>query len=264
MEAEAPEPFGDVTPAASVTDAQWWADALEPHGIGFRVPRTFEAVVRIHHRLSDGRRWSDAHPDLLRPGRPGETLDVFTIRVEQYGALDREVVDALIPLLRATTSTPDRCHYGLWVGWGGLTIGSAFSLVAVEPPRNRLARRAFHGWRARRHARAVARHQQVAASSSREHAFVRDCAVASGPLGRDVLLMDGPIAAVASIGLPGPAGDGTLHRWAPQRWWPDDRAWFVGADVDDPWTYVAGSEALAREVEKLPLETVRLPWDAAW
>lgn len=41
------------------------------------------------------------------------------------------------------------------------------------------------------------------------------------------------------------------HYQSPNLWWPHDRAWVVGTEVDFPWTYVAGSsdcvEAVIRD-----------------
>ena len=37
-------------------------------------------------------------------------------------------------------------------------------------------------------------------------------------------------------------------RQCPQWWWPDYRAWFVGTEIDDAWTYVAGDQSLMDEI----------------
>jgi hypothetical protein len=34
----------------------------------------------------------------------------------------------------------------------------------------------------------------------------------------------------------------------PNLWWPADRSWFVGTEIDVAATYVGGSDALARAV----------------
>lgn len=82
--------------------------------------------------------------------------------------------------------------------------------------------------------------------------------------GRDMIVFDGPIGAVASIGHRW-IGDGAVHRQSPQWWWPDDRAWFVGTEIDDPWTYVAGSTALIDTILASPRwEAVRVEPGDAW
>ena len=39
----------------------------------------------------------------------------------------------------------------------------------------------------------------------------------------------------------------------PNLWWPDDHAWCVASEIDFPYTYVAGSEALIEEILANPL-----------
>ncbi|MGW2230391.1 hypothetical protein [Streptomyces formicae] len=64
--------------------------------------------------------------------------------------------------------------------------------------------------------------------------------------GRDELLLAGPLADVVS-----PL---SLDEFAelPDLWWPGDRAWCVGGDVDLVSTYVGGSEALIADVLESP------------
>jgi hypothetical protein len=38
----------------------------------------------------------------------------------------------------------------------------------------------------------------------------------------------------------------------PQWCWPDDKAWFVGAEIDHAWTYVAGTRSLIDEILASP------------
>lgn len=254
------ELFEGLTPATTTTAAEWWSGAQDPRGVTFPVPPRFEAVVRVHHRLRDGRSWADTLPEALVTGAgdppPADEVSPY---VEQPGALDPETVDQLVPLLQAATSTPALCHFGLWVGWGGLSVGSSFALVAVDGEPDDRAWVPLRRWRSRQRMRVATRQRLLAAEGSRAHAFIRGCAVLPAPWGRDMLLMDGPVAAVAAVGLPGPDADGSFQRWAPQRWWPQDRAWFVGTDIDDAWTYVAGSDELANAIERLPVEAVRVP-----
>ena len=62
-----------------------------------------------------------------------------------------------------------------------------------------------------------------------------------------MILFDGALDAVSTIGHRSSVGS-RLERQCPQWWWPDDRAWFVGTEIDDAWTYVAGDESLINEV----------------
>lgn len=68
--------------------------------------------------------------------------------------------------------------------------------------------------------------------------------VHSGPQvqlpGRDYLLYAGPVeAALAFV---------DSHYQTPNLWWPEDRSWCVASEIDLPWTYLAGSEALIENV----------------
>jgi hypothetical protein len=48
-------------------------------------------------------------------------------------------------------------------------------------------------------------------------------------------LLHGPLAAIE--------GFYEIHRSPPSLWWPEDRAWCVGTDIDLMSTYVGGSKA---------------------
>jgi len=43
---------------------------------------------------------------------------------------------------------------------------------------------------------------------------------------------------------------GQVPGWmdGPNLWWPDDRSWCVASEIDLPWTYIGGSEALISDV----------------
>ena len=124
--------FQGLRPALGVEHAEWVvASLIEPPGVAFRVPDSFERIVRIHHPLADGHRWADTPwSDLLTAGEtklphPG-TSDVPA----ELGCLDPAIVDRLVPALTEVTSTPASCHYAIWSGWGWLHAGSVHVLVA--------------------------------------------------------------------------------------------------------------------------------------
>jgi hypothetical protein len=58
---------------------------------------------------------------------------------------------------------------------------------------------------------------------------------------RDYVLFVGPLAALPSLV---DSQDGQT----PNLWWPDDRAWCVGTEIDLPWTYIGGSAALIKDL----------------
>ncbi|MFD3530722.1 hypothetical protein [Streptomyces sp. NPDC058664] len=64
--------------------------------------------------------------------------------------------------------------------------------------------------------------------------------------GRDEILLSGPLADAVSPEL--------LDRFAelPDLWWPEDRAWCVGGDVDLVSTYVGGSDELIADLLAAP------------
>lgn len=55
------------------------------------------------------------------------------------GTLQPAEAEALLPILRATTATPDRCYFALWEGFGQQELNA---LVAAFP-RLELAKRAY-------------------------------------------------------------------------------------------------------------------------
>ncbi|MER5309326.1 hypothetical protein ABT034_16230 [Streptomyces sp. NPDC002773] len=63
---------------------------------------------------------------------------------------------------------------------------------------------------------------------------------------RDEILLSGPLADAVSPAL--------LHEFdeLPDLWWPQDRAWCVGGDVDLVSTYVGGSEELIADLLAAP------------
>ena len=65
-------------------------------------------------------------PDLLVPG--GDNVEVpwpWHERIDaEEDSLDTSIVDQLVPMLAAATSTSTRCHYGLWQGFGEFNSGS--------------------------------------------------------------------------------------------------------------------------------------------
>ncbi|MGY1855148.1 hypothetical protein [Modestobacter sp. SYSU DS0290] len=86
-------------------------------------------------------------------------------------------------------------------------------------------------------------------------------------MGRDHLLLRGPLGSARFI------GDQVTAEWfipqSPNLWWPADRSWCVGTEIDFDSTLVAGSRALVDELLAHPvLEALEvhpegsLTWDA--
>ena len=253
-------PFEGLTPAGDTSHTEWIVDALPPAppGVSFRIPAGFKSILRIHHPLHGDARWADVAPDLLAPG--GDHVEVpwsMDERVDaEEGSLDTSIVDQLVPLLAAATSTPDGCHYGLWRGFGG--GGVMLTYTSAQSPWGR--------WRQRRTQSA---HQRCAdATHQVAQEFIERCAVREWCMVRDFALFDGSVDDVRSIGnaslFATLDGRKEIDRRSPQWWWPEDRAWFVATEIDDPWTYLAGTDDLIAAVEALELESVLVSYDDLW
>ncbi|MER7049248.1 hypothetical protein [Streptomyces jumonjinensis] len=65
---------------------------------------------------------------------------------------------------------------------------------------------------------------------------------------RDRVLLSGPLADVASPAT----GNDDIWAELPDLWWPQDRAWCVGGDVDLVGTYIGGCPELIAEVLAAP------------
>ena len=116
----------------------------------------------------------------------------------------------LAEILRDWTTTPQRCWFCVWdgYGWDGgvLCLAASDGAAAAEPSSGR-------------------RPDPVPAD-------VRGGSRVELP-NRDYLLYCGPVeAALATVGL------GGEHHVA-NLWWPQDRAWFVATEIDLAWTYSA-------------------------
>src|SRR5262249_14090550 len=120
--------------------------------------------------------------------------------------------------LRSATSTPDRCWFCVWNGWGWLHVSDgAIAGLAGEPP----------GWRD-----LLVEIEQMTAS-----------APLVGDQHREYHLLSGPIDAVVDSS---PRALGYYQ--APSLWWPDDRAWIVASGIDHWWTYMGGTTSVIEHV----------------
>jgi hypothetical protein len=227
-----PSPFEGLQPASGRDDVAWVVEAMTGRqGVDLVVPAIFEAYARIHHRIHNGERWADFAPEyLVRGVEPYNYVGSKLEFIDGDGNLDAEDVDALVPLLAAATATPNECHYALWQGWGWVRPGSMDVLAPQDTAETRAIKHAFN--------------ETMALVSN----FVAACPVEPWWGGRDMILFDGPVDAVSTIGC----GHAGVERQCPQWWWPDDRTWFVGTEIDDPWTYVAGSRSLIDAILATP------------
>ncbi len=230
----------DVAWSDRVEAAEWIRERLdswEHFDAGSVIPRGFQSYLRVLHPAHDeGRsvRWAEVATwsglplhrlaqfhSVALPLDARPTPKPFTASPME-GSLDWDDTEALVRVLREHTSTPERCYFCVWDGWGWDTA-VAFTLPGQANPKLP---------------------DPVPA------------AVRSGPRvrvpQRDYLLYEGPIeAALADVG-----GSGQT----PQLWWPKDRAWCVASEIDFAWSYVGGSAQLTSQLSDEQLEV--LPADA--
>lgn len=155
----------------------------------------------------------------------------------RQGTLTPEDASTLIPILRASTATPETCRFCL-----GAMYGYEPVVVLADGTRRDDLMHPPEGGRL------------VVETPMPEMAYSR--AKLQLPF-TTCLLYEGPIA-TALTGYPGrpPVQTATL-------WWPDDRAWCVGSHPELLWTYVAGPEKLVARLAADPtLEALPVTVDA--
>jgi hypothetical protein len=250
-----------LTLVQDVSPATWLADTALEHGVASSlVPTGLEAYVQILHPAEapsgDPMRWREVadwlHAPLLagvwfqdleelagaKPNGDSETPWAAPL----WGEIPDQVLDLLKPVLARHTAS-EQGWFCLWDGWGSIT-GSMSRSVAwpVDRP-------------------------PPPGTPSRLHslpAFPPE--ILKGPKvrlpGRDYLLFEGPLEAAGELGALvswEPGGGRSFERQTPSLWWPDDRAWCAGNEIDTSFTCVGGSRALIDELLEHPdLEVIEL------
>jgi hypothetical protein len=129
-----------VQQSVKVEEAAWIGGRLSPFDSGVVtsvVPSGFEAYTRVLHplgRLADGQqlgRWRDVaswsgvelvpgidFPDIALPEHQPRGVGPWPGHVPQVGTLHPADADALAAALARHTSTPERCWFCMWDGWG--------------------------------------------------------------------------------------------------------------------------------------------------
>lgn len=217
--------------SSEVEQAAWIADLLSPFGSGVVtsvVPAGFEAYARLLHPVEDpgrgGRqvRWAEVAAWSGVPLVAGGQFHEIALPEHEpvapapwrgqgppEGTLSAEDAAVLIEVLAGHTTTPERCWFCLWDGYGW---DHAVYLSAVDDP-----------------GADVERPPDPVPAVARANPRVR-------LPGRAYLLYAGPIAAAMAF-------VDSQHQ-TPNLWWPSDRAWCVASEIDLPWTYVGGSADL--------------------
>ncbi len=221
--------------------ADWIAPRLAPwgdHTVTIVVPAGFEAYARVLHpaqtpgsgdrlvRWAEVAAWSgmplreDAqfHSVALPPAAPSGPPPYGG--GPQEGSLYVPDAEVLAAILRDWTATPEDCWFCVWdgFGWDGASTFAALT-EAGQPP-------------------------EIIEEPRRDPV---PGPVREGPRvrlpNRDYFLYQGPVEAVGTLA----SLDGTGGQ-SPNLWWPADRAWCVGTEIDLQWTYVGGPRGLADAV----------------
>jgi hypothetical protein len=213
----------------AVEEASWIGERLAPFDT-YRVtsfePRGFAAYARVLHPAADPLRgerlvrWADVaawsgmplqadaqfHSVALPPVRPDGDPPGWGMPPET-GSLYPPDAEILAGIAREWTTTPERCWFCVWdgYGWDGTQLARpgepSVPLPATIP-------------------QAVLRGPRVHLPE------------------RDYLLYAGPVETVDAV-APVAGSYQTANLW-----WPSDRAWCVASEIDLPWTYVGGPAGL--------------------
>ena len=235
--------------------AAWIGGRLGPFESGAVtsvVPTGFGAYARVLHPAHDSEerpiRWCevaarngielgrDAHfPEiaLMPPGGGGQGWDVVG---PQEGTLCAAEATALVDILRQHTTSPDRCWFCLWDGYGWETTAS-YSMsfpMSNDEPQSRAGPGVDDGPDAD-----VPIPEPPGAPRDPIPRRVRDGPRVQLP-GREYFLYEGGLDAALTFVEP--------KRQTPNLWWPADRAWCLASELDLEWTYIGGSPDLINHI----------------
>jgi hypothetical protein len=222
--------------SSRIAAADWLAPRLAPfhsYTVAAVVPSGFPAYIRILHPARgphDARlRWADVAARSGRAMHRLVQLDAINrppiATPPESGNLPPDLLSAASAALAVHTTTPDRCWFCLWIGYGWLHPGSASrivfrpagaSLIPDEPP---------------------------APLSRFAPAPGQNVPLVHFPQ-RDYLLFEGPLDSTTELGWN--LTEAHFVPQSPNLFWPDDHAWCVASEIDLFCTLVAGPEALAQ------------------
>jgi hypothetical protein len=236
--------------------AQWLVERLRPWGgegvrVAGIVPDVYEAYVRIlHPAREDGIgevRWStlaERRERMVGPETSFEEisgLDPHTHwqswnrSAPSEGNLSLMELRALAAALETFTSSPDRCWFGIWEGYG-FWWSTAHS--PLFPPDTDPQEIAAYRQGAQDQDEILRRTPRVEAEN------------------RAYFLFRGPLSAADSFSQ--------FEPWyqSPNLWWPDDRTWCVATEIDGYSTHLGGSKkCVDRVLAATELETIRVTPD---
>jgi hypothetical protein len=232
--------------AESAVPAEWVTarlDVFAEDWVTGMVGPDFESYARIFHPVDDGpdaQRWADVAELNGRIMHASAEWDRINSSPEDFGDasafsgdprlgnLEVPALSALCDTLAGHTSTPERCWFAVWDGWGWQHPG-AFGVL-----------------------RSSTSSEPLSPVESAPPAWQLDL---TGPTfalpGRDYRLFGGPVAAATRVG-----------HWVTREWfipqspsiiWPADHSWWVATEVDADSTLVGGSRQLITDITNSPL-----------
>ena len=251
-------------PAQNAEPARWLEESLVDfaRNVLSVVPRGFEAYARVFHPACqvthDARtplRWSDVaarsgrtcHRQMHWASLLGKEPEHNHAKIEAgdtwiegptEGDLPVELAQVLWPLLSQHTTTPERCFFAIWEGFGCLPKSVS------DAPAFKIPARKFHLF-------------EAPIRNIEETFCTKDPSEARG-VGVLVLVDPSGTLSLAEIeeakeNMPPP--EFPLFHQSANLWWPEDRAWCVATEIDFVTTYVAGSkEAVAAILSSRALE----------
>lgn len=225
----------DVAPAA------WIAPRLSgPLGtVTGTVPAGYPAYARLCHPPADEAghwvHWAEAAAETGRQAHPTMqwhalvgTRDSLNLHDSLWrgehpprGELPPQLLAALCDALAPYTSTPTTCWFCLWDGYGWIRDSPSVRATGSDDPSSPVSLEQWRGPRV-------------------EH-----------PSAREYLLFTGPLRAALRMGW-WPTPD-WFEAQSPNLFWPEDRAWCVGSEIDFDSTLIAGSPELTATLLRTPI-----------
>lgn len=266
--------LGVLTAAENVRAAAWLSPSAGDWGtIHSMVPAGFTAYARVFHPAWLGRqgvpgqfaltggeevRWADvaAANDRTMHGAAewGQLTGSWQLGAQEglwdeepeRGEAPERLTLRLASILAAHTGTPEACWFAVWDGWGEGPLATI-----------RLFR---DGTTEAERARAIEQSEEEQERLAQWGRCVRSAPTFQVP-GRGYHLLRGSLSDIGRFY--------GRERNPPSVWWPEDRAWCVGGDVDLMTTYLGGTRAAIEavtadpELEALPISAGQsVTWEA--
>lgn len=146
----------------------------------------------------------------------------------QRGDLAADALERLCRVLGGHTADPDRCFFGVWIGWAWVHGGGRIRLVFSDDPDAR------------------SKAAEATGAFSAEELTLRRLTLP----GRDYVTLAGPLSAVGEIG--DPSGVRGFEPHSPNLFWPADHAWCVASEIDFDSTLIGGSAKLIQAILDTP------------